>query len=92
MADTKKIIINLPHSLLEEVDSLVSVEKNNRSEFIKEAMELYVIEQRRLRVKENMKQGYQEMSQINIRLSEIGLAEDIRELNVYETKLTGCEK
>ena len=43
-------------------------------------------------IKENMKQGYLEMSQININLSEMGLAEDIRELDVYETNLTGCEK
>lgn len=91
MADTKKIIVNLPNSLLEEVDDLASTE-HNRSEFIKQAMEVYVIEQRRLQIKENMKKGYLEMSQINIRLSEMGLAEDIRELCVYETNLTGCEK
>lgn len=92
MADTKKIIVNLPNSLLEEVDDLASTEKNNRSEFIKQAMEVYVREQRRLQIKENMKKGYLEMSQINIKLSEMGLAEDIRELCVYETNLTGCEK
>lgn len=89
MADTKKIIVNLPDSLLKEVDDLVSVEENNRSDLIKEAMELYVREQRRLQIKEDMKQGYLEMSQINISLSEMGLAEDIRELYVYETNLTG---
>lgn len=89
MADTKKIIVNLPDSLLKEVDDLVSVEENNRSDLIKEAMELYVREQRRLQVKEDMKQGYLEMSQINISLSEMGLAEDIRELYAYETNLTG---
>ncbi len=92
MADTKKIIVNLPNSLLEEVDDLVSIEENNRSEFIKQATELYIREQRRIKIKENMKQGYLEMSQININLSEMGLAEDIRELYVYETNLTGCEK
>lgn len=92
MADTKKIIINLPNSLLEEVDNLVSIDENNRNEFIKQAMQLYIREQRRTKIKENMKQGYLEMSQININLSEMGLAEDIRELDVYETNLTGCEK
>lgn len=92
MADTKKIIINLPNSLLEEVDSLVSIDKNNRNELIKQAMQLYIREQRITKIKENMKQGYLEMSQININLSEMGLAEDIRELDVYETNLTGCEK
>lgn len=92
MADTKKIIINLPNSLLEEVDNLVSIDKNNRNELITQAMQLYIREQRMVKIKENMKQGYLEMSQININLSEMGLTEDMRELNVYETNLTGCEK
>ncbi len=92
MADTKRIIIKLPNSLLEEVDNLVSINKNNRNEFIKRAMKLYIREQRMIEIKETMKQGYLEMSQININLSEMGLTEDMRELNVYETNLTGCEK
>ena len=92
MADTKRILIKLPNSLLEEVDDLVSIDKKNRNEFIKQAMQLYVREQKIMKIKENMKQGYLEMSQININLSEMGLTEDMRELNVYETNLTGCEK
>ena len=92
MDDTKRIIIKLPNSLLEEVDNLVSINKNNRNEFIKRAMKLYIREQRMIEIKETMKQGYLEMSQININLSEMGLTEDMRELNVYETNLTGCEK
>ena len=92
MDDTKRIIIKLPNSLLEEVDNLVFINKNNRNEFIKRAMKLYIREQRMIEIKETMKQGYLEMSQININLSEMGLTEDMRELNVYETNLTGCEK
>ena len=78
MADTKKIIVNLPNSLLEEVDDLASTE-HNRSEFIKQAMEVYVIEQRRLQIKENMKKGYLEMSQINIRVTLSRARKTIRE-------------
>ncbi|AFS79085.1 CopG-like DNA-binding domain-containing protein [Gottschalkia acidurici 9a] len=92
MAETKKIIISLPNSLLEEVDDLVSIEEENRSEFIREAMKLYLRERKKIQVKESMKKGYLEMSQINVSLSEMGLAEDIRELCIYETTLTGCEK
>ncbi len=93
MGDTKEIMIDLPNRLLEEVNSLLPVKQSSRSQFIKEIMELYTIEQRRrLNIREKMKQGYREMSQINISLSEIGLAEDIRELTLYEMNLTGCEK
>lgn len=90
MADTKKIIVKLPTSLMKKADDLVIIEKTSKSKFIKEAMELYIREQRKIQMREDMKKGYLEMSQINIKLSEMGLAEDIRELCVYETNLTGC--
>lgn len=91
MAKTKKIIISLPKNLLEEVDNMVSIEEN-RNEFIKEAMNLYLKERKKIQIKERMKKGYLEMSKINIALSELGLSEDIRELDIYETTLMGCEK
>lgn len=90
MADIKKIIIKLPTILINKVDDLVVIEEDNKSEIIKEAMEIYIVEQRKIQIREDMKKGYLEMSQINIKLSEMGLAEDIRELCVYETNLTGC--
>lgn len=92
MAETKRIMISLPNSLLEEVDFIVSNEKKNRSEFIREAMKLYIREKRKVEVSENMKNGYKEMSQINSSLAEVGFDQDMRELFVYEAKLTGCEK
>lgn len=82
MGKVNKHIINFP-SLLED---------SNEIKFRREKMELYIIKQNRIQIKEHMIKGYKEMSQINISLSEIGLAEDIRELNIYETNLTGCEK
>lgn len=92
MAKTKRIMISLPNSLLEEVDFIVSMEKKNRSEFVKEAMKLYIREKRRVEVSERLKTGYVEMSQINLSLAEIGFEQDMVELNVYEENLTGREK
>ncbi len=92
MAETKRIMVSLPNSLLEEVDFIVSMEKKNRSEFVKEAMKLYIREKRRLEVSQKLKDGYVEMSKINLALAEIGFEQDMVELNIYETKLTGCEK
>ncbi len=37
-------MISLPNNLVEEVDFIVSMEKKNRSEFVKEAMKLYIRE------------------------------------------------
>ena len=92
MAETKRIMVSLPNSLLEEVDFIVSMEKKNRSEFVKEAMKLYIREKRRMEFVEKLKDGYVEMSNINLALAEVGLEQDVVELNVYETMLIGCEK
>ena len=92
MAETKRIMVSLPNSLLEEVDFIVSMEKKNRNEFVKEAMKLYIREKRRMEFIEKLKDGYVEMSNINLALAEVGLEQDVVELNVYETMLIGCEK
>ncbi|MBU5438510.1 CopG family transcriptional regulator [Tissierella sp. MSJ-40] len=92
MAETKRIMVSLPNSLLEEVDFIVSMEKKNRSDFVKEAMKLYIREKRKVEICERLRVGYKEMSQINLTLAEMGLEQDVIELNIYEAKLTGCEK
>lgn len=92
MAETRRITVSLPNSLLKEVDFIVSMERKNRSEFIKEAMKLYIREKRRMEVSQRLKDGYVEMSKINLALAEIGFEQDMEELNKYETNLIGCEK
>jgi CopG family transcriptional regulator/antitoxin EndoAI len=92
MAETKKIMVSLPNNLVEEVDFIVSMEKKNRNEFVKEAMKLYIREKRKVEVSERLKDGYLEMSKINLSFAEMGLGQDMEELNIYEVKLTGCEK
>ncbi len=90
MADTKRIMISLPDSLLEEIDGIVSIEKRNRSEFIREAMKLYIRERKKIQIMEELKRGYREMGNLNVALSEIGIESDFEELCDYEAKLTGC--
>jgi len=92
MAETKRIMISLPNTLLEEIDGIVSIERKNRSEFIREAMKLYIRERQKIQIREKMKNGYREMSQINLAIAEMGIEEDIYELCKYEVKLTGCEE
>ena len=91
MAETKRIMISLPDSLLEEIDGIVSIEKRNRSEFIREAMKLYIRERKKIEIREMLKKGYREMGDLNLNLSEMGYEEDYKELCQYEAKLTGCE-
>ncbi|MDR5659352.1 ribbon-helix-helix protein, CopG family [Serpentinicella sp. ANB-PHB4] len=91
MADSKRIIISLPDTLLKEVDFIVSMEKTNRSEFIREAMKLYIREKNKMKLREKMKKGYQEMAAINLSLAETGLSLDVTSLESYEAEIAECE-
>lgn len=41
---------------------------------------------------ENLSSGYKEMSQINLTLAEMGLEQDINDLDEYELRLLGCDQ
>lgn len=91
MAELRKILISLPDNLLKEIDNIVSVEKTNRSEFVREAMKLYIREKRKIQMRDRMKKGYQEMAEINIRLAEVCLDADHDQQKKYEERLGELE-
>lgn len=92
LAELRKILISLPDNLLKEVDSFVSVEKTNRSEFVREAMKLYLREKRRIEMRDRMKKGYKEMAEINIKLAEICFEADDEQQQKYEERLGEMER
>lgn len=69
MARTKRIMISLPQTLLKEVDGVVEMERRTRSEFIREAMKLYLQERRKKQIRERMQEGYMEMAKLNLTLA-----------------------
>lgn len=70
-------MISLPNQLLKEVDGLVEQDNSNRSEFIRQAMKLYLRERKKRFIREMMKKGYMEMARINLGIShESFLAEE----------------
>jgi len=91
LAELRKILISLPDNLLKEVDDIVSVEKINRSEFVREAMKLYIREIRRIEMRDSMKKGYQEMAEINIKLAEMCVEADSDQQKKYEERLGELE-
>lgn len=74
MARTKRIMISLPHNLLQEVDGVVEMEKRTRSEFIREAMRLYLQERKKKQIREQMQEGYMEMARLNLALANEALS------------------
>ncbi|MFW5648919.1 MAG: CopG family ribbon-helix-helix protein [Candidatus Alkaliphilus sp. MAG34] len=91
MSSSKRIVVYLPDSLLKEVDSIVSVEKTNRSQFVCKAMRLYIRKRSRMELNEQMKNGYREMGEINLALAELGLSLDMSSLESYEAEMAECE-
>ncbi|MCE5286434.1 MAG: ribbon-helix-helix protein, CopG family [Pelosinus sp.] len=76
MAELKRIMISIPNSLLQEVDGIIAMEKLSRSQFVREAMRLYIEDRKRKAIRDIMRKGYQEMAVINLSLAEEGLFAD----------------
>jgi len=92
LSDLKKILVSLPDNLLKEVDEIVTVEKTNRSEFVRKAMKLYIREKRRIEMRDKMKKGYQEMADINAKLAEMCFEADNEQQQKYEDRLRELER
>ena len=89
VADTKRIMIYVPEHLLVEVDAIVREERINRSEFVREAMKMYIIERRKKVLRERLIEGYQLMADLNLLLAEEGT--DDESLEYYERQLAEAE-
>lgn len=70
-------MISIPNSLLKEIDGIVAMEKLSRSQFVRDAMCLYLEDRKRKAIIESMRKGYQEMAAINLSLAEEGLFAEV---------------
>jgi CopG family transcriptional regulator / antitoxin EndoAI len=91
VAELKRIMISIPNSLLQEVDGFIAMEKLSRSQFVREAMRLYIEDRKRKAVRDMMKKGYQEMAIINLSLAEEGLLADSEVFEMMPTLLAERE-
>lgn len=91
MARHKKVLISLPDNLLDETDSMACSQNINRSEFIREALRLYIHEKKKNDVAQRLKKGYEEMAKINLDYSDYCQESDSAQLKLYEDKLAECE-
>ncbi|NLI70688.1 MAG: ribbon-helix-helix protein, CopG family [Firmicutes bacterium] len=82
-------MISLPHNLLREVDGVVAREKRTRSEFIREAMRLYLREREKQQIRERMEKGYLEMAGINLSLARESLEVENESIQVAEEMIRG---
>ncbi|MCQ2559328.1 MAG: ribbon-helix-helix protein, CopG family [Clostridia bacterium] len=88
MAQVKRIIISIPDNLLEEADDMAQSEQINRSEFIREAMRLYIAERKKQILREQLRLGYLEMAKINLALALEACYLD-NEMTLFEPRTKG---
>jgi CopG family transcriptional regulator/antitoxin EndoAI len=89
VTDTKRIMIYVPEHLLVEMDTIVREERINRSEFVREAVRMYIIERRKQVLRERLIEGYQLMADLNLLLAEEGTEDE--SLEYYERQLAEAE-
>lgn len=91
MARHKKVLISIPDTLLNEADNLAYSQNINRSEFIREAIKLYINEKKKNDVAMKLKKGYEEMAKINLDYCDYCFESDSNQLRLYEDRLAECE-
>jgi CopG family transcriptional regulator / antitoxin EndoAI len=78
MEKSKRLIANLSGKLCEEFDRVLQDGSEVKCQFMQEVMVCY----------EEMKNGYIEMAELNIEISEMCCAGELSALKEYETKLS----
>lgn len=91
MSNSKRLVVNLSETLYNEFNKALEEDCKKRSEFIREAIILYIKEKKRLNIIEQMEKGYKEMAQLSLEFAEMGFASDMKEFKEYEAKLSECD-
>ncbi|HEY8893018.1 MAG TPA: CopG family transcriptional regulator [Clostridium sp.] len=88
MSTSKKLVINLSKKLYIEFNKALTKDCKKRSAFIRQAIILYTEEKKKLNYIDEMKQGYLEMAELNLKIANMGFDNDIKDFKEYEVKLS----
>jgi len=92
VGDKKRLQISLPDNLMNEVEGyLASGETISNSEFFQEAVRVYLAHLKRDQMKQQLRNGYLEMSDLNRDLADEGLLSNQQAITFYEDNLAGCD-
>ena len=70
VAENRRVVVRLPDHLIDALDRAADGAGRHRSELIRESVEWYLAEQKRHRIRQELIQGYQEMSGLNAAIAE----------------------
>lgn len=66
---TQEILVNLPQSLIMEMDGYIKQENVDRDELIYQATKMFLRERKKRHIRESMRRGYMEMAKINLSIA-----------------------
>ena len=89
MVDIKRVQINISAQLLAEIDKLAHERQINRSQFIRNVVQLYIMEREPEGLREKLRIGYQIMAELNLKIAEEGNDDEL--LDNYERQLAEAE-
>lgn len=89
MVDTKRVQIHISATLLADIDKLARERHINRSQFIQNVIQLYIMDQGPEVLREKLRIGYQIMAELNLKIAEEGNDEGL--LDNYERQLAEAE-
>lgn len=89
--EKKEITIKISKGLLKDVEDYIRYRRVNKDNFIEDAVNHYLCEHMKRELREQLKKGYIEMSEINLELAHEGLKCDSNSIKVYEKCLMECE-
>ena len=92
MPDLKKILIAVSDSTNNELCYFSKVLKQSKSELVRSALNEYLKKLKRAETDEKLKQGYAQMSDINLTLAEMYFDAEENDFRGYEEKLSESEK
>lgn len=89
--EKKEITIKISKGLLKDVDNFIRCLMVSRDKFIGDAVNHYLCEHKKIELREQLKKGYIEMSDINLELAHEGLKCDSNSIKIYEKCLVECD-
>lgn len=89
VVDKKRIQIRIPAHLLDQVDNIARENEINRSQFIQNCIQVYIMEREPHCIQEKLRVGYQIMAELNLKLAEEDNDDTL--LEDYERQLAEAE-
>ncbi|MGG7162859.1 hypothetical protein [Clostridium ihumii] len=87
MSDSKKLHADISKSMLMNISDTLTKDYSESKETLDNSIILYIEEELPIEFIENMKNGYLEMAELNLEISELGLEQDVCDFIKYESKL-----